>query len=194
MERSSIIQIGDCLISSEIITEHFCCDYEKCRGACCIVGDSGAPLDEREAEELEMHYAEYKPFMRPEGCKRIEEIGFFEIDRDGDMVTPLIGDKEECVYTLFEGDNCLCVIERAHIKGKCSFVKPISCRLYPIRVSRLSNGLLALNLHRWDLCDCAFKKGEREGIAVYKFLREPIIAAFGKEFYESLEEAAKLIK
>jgi len=191
MEHSTIIQIGKYLVSSEIVTEYFCCDYDNCHGICCIIGDSGAPLLEKEASKLERHYSKYSSFMRPEGRTRIEETGYFEIDGDGDMVTPLLGDKEECAYALFENGNCLCAIERAHIKGKCPFVKPISCRLYPIRASKLSNGFTALNLHRWNLCECAFHKGKREGILVYQFLREPVIAAFGQKFYDSLDAAAK---
>jgi len=191
-DRSSIIQIGDILISSEIVTEYFCCDYPVCKGVCCIIGDSGAPLAEEEAEELEKSYPAYKNLLSEEGRQRISEVGFFEVDRDGDIVTPLIGDSEECVYTRFEGENCLCAIERAHCNGLCSFVKPASCRLYPIRVSALSNGTKALNLHRWAICDCAFEKGKKEGMPVYKFLEGPLTDIFGRDFYEALDAAAKL--
>lgn len=193
MEQTSIIQIGDVLVSSEIITEHFACDYEKCKGACCIVGESGAPLLEEELPLLERDYGKFKPWMSPSGCKRVEESGFFEIDVDGDYVTPLLGNSEECVYTRFEGDNCLCAIERAHTAGKCGFVKPISCRLYPIRVTALSSGMKALNLHRWNLCKCAFEKGKKEGVPVYRFLEGPLTEAFGREFYSMLEAAARTL-
>lgn len=193
MNASSIIQIDDILVSSEIITEYFACDYEKCRGICCVIGDSGAPLEEAEPEILEREYASYKPWMRPQGCEKIDEVGFFEIDSDGDMVTPLLGNSEECAYARFEEGNCFCAIERAHCAGKCGFVKPISCRLYPIRVSRLSNGMKALNLHRWDLCKCAFEKGAKEKVPVYKFLRGPITDAFGERFYSMLEAAARTL-
>lgn len=189
--ESPIIQIDDILISSEIITEYFCCDYEKCKGECCIEGDSGAPLEESEAEELEKHYPEYRDLMSAEGREKIDEVGFFEIDSDGDMVTPLLRNSEECAYTRFEGESCFCAIERAHCQGMCSFVKPISCRLYPIRVSVLSNGYKALNLHRWPICKCAFDKGRAEKVPVYKFLREPLVSAFGEEFYSMLEAAAR---
>ena len=186
----SIIQIDDILVSSEIITEKFCCDYAVCRGACCIAGESGAPLEEEETGELERDYGSFSPLMSEEGRRRVSETGFFEIDRDGDIVTPLLGNSEECAYTRFEDENCLCAIEKAFEQGLCKFAKPISCRLYPIRVSTLSNGMKALNLHRWDICKCAFEKGRREGIAVYEFLRKPITDAFGEEFYKALETAA----
>lgn len=182
---SSIIRIGEILVSSEIITEKFACDYPVCKGRCCICGESGAPMDEADAERLESAYGSYREALTENARKRISQVGFFEIDGDGDMVTPLLGNSEECVYTRFEGDKCFCAVES---------VKPISCRLYPIRVSTLSNGFKALNLHRWDICSCAFAKGKKEGIPVYVFLRDPLIAAFGEEFYEALCEAARSLK
>ena len=238
--ESAILQIGDILVSTEIVTEFFCCDYETCRGACCVVGDSGAPLAESEVEALEREYPAYAPLLTEAARARISEVGFFEIDRDGDCVTPLLGHSEECVYTRFEptptaaattgipaadasgvslrsdekvlasqaplgdssaassgpvpaGKSCFCAIERAHIAGRCRFVKPISCRLYPIRASRLSNGLIALNLHRWHICRCAFEKGRCEDVRVHEFLREPLIAAYGADFYEALSAYAQNI-
>jgi len=189
----SIIQIGKILVSSEILTEYFCCDYETCRGACCIIGDSGAPLLESELELLERDYPHYEAWMSVEGRDRVAETGFYEVDRDGDLVTPLLHGSEECAYTRFEGESCFCAIERAHCAGRCSFAKPISCRLYPIRASILRNGLTALNLHRWDICRCAFEKGKREGIRVYEFLRTPLIAAYGQAFYDDLSAVARQI-
>lgn len=195
---SAIIQISDILVSSEIVTEYFACDYDTCRGACCVYGDSGAPVAEDETEALERAYPAYAPLLTDAARARIAEVGFFEIDRDGDCVTPLLGNSEECVYTRFEpvdaGRSCFCAIERAHIAGRCAFVKPISCRLYPIRASRLSNGLTALNLHRWDICRCAFEKGRRDGVRVYEFLRDPLTAAYGADFYDALCAAAKELK
>lgn len=190
----SILQIGEILVSSEIITEYFCCDYDTCRGACCIIGDSGAPLLESEPSLLERHYPEYEAWMSVEGRDRIAKTGFFEIDSDGDLVTPLLHGSEECAYTRFEGENCFCAIERAHCAGRCAFAKPISCRLYPIRASILRNGLTALNLHRWDICKCAFEKGKREGIRVYEFLRAPLIAAYGQAFYDELSAVARQLR
>lgn len=192
MNIPSIIQIGDILVSSEVLTTEFCCDYAHCRGACCIIGDSGAPLQEAETELLEHHYPHYEAWMSVEGRRKLEEKGFFEVDADGDLVTPLLHGSEECAYTRFEGENCFCAIERAHCAGRCAFVKPISCRLYPIRASVLRNGLTALNLHRWEICRCAFEKGKKEKIPVYRFLRDPLIDAYGETFYKELCDIAAL--
>ena len=175
--ENSIIQIEDILVSSEIVEEFFSCDYEQCRGACCIVGDSGAPLLQEECALLEANYAAFAPLMSAEGRKKAEAKGFFEVDVDGDLVTPLMdhpyagpdsyeGENYPCVYTKFEEKGCFCAIERAYCTGKSAFVKPVSCRLYPIRVLPLSNGTKALNLHRWHLCKKAFEKGKMENVRV----------------------------
>lgn len=190
----TIVQIDDCLVSEDVFTEYFACDYEVCKGRCCIVGDCGAPLDEPEIELLERDYPAYSPLMSPQGREAAESKGFFEIDIEGDIVTPLVPGTQECAYTLFdEQGHCFCAIERCHLQGGCEFHKPISCSLYPIRIKPLSNGLLALNVHKWDICTDAFEKGRREGVRVYEFLREPLIRRFGEEFYEQLQAAAGLV-
>lgn len=181
----TIIQIGDVLVSEDVVCEFFACDYPVCRGACCIVGDSGAPLEEDEIPALERDFHLFSPFIREEGRAAAEASGYFAVDREGDLVTPLVPGSEECAYCCFEGDNCLCGIEKAGL------TKPISCALYPIRIKKFRGGGMALNLHRWDICKCAFERGRREGVRVYQFLKEPLIRRFGSEFYEALSAAAE---
>lgn len=181
----TIIEIGDVLVSEDVVCEFFACDYPVCKGACCIVGDSGAPLEEEEIPALERDYPSFCSLMSDAGRTAAESSGFFAVDREGDLVTPLVPGTEECAYCRFEGDNCLCAIEKAGL------TKPISCALYPIRVKKFKGGGMALNLHRWDICKCAFERGKREGIRVYQFLREPLIRRFGPEFYEALSAAAE---
>jgi len=197
MSRSdfgTILQIGNILISEEVMTEYFSCPYEICHGRCCVEGDCGAPLQDNEISKLEDHYPEYSPLMSEEGRRSAESKGFFEIDIEGDIVTPLISSTSECAYTYTRPDGSkLCAIERCFYEGKCSWKKPISCRLYPIRVTKLTGGGLALNLHRWDICKEAFEKGRREGVRVYEFLRGPLTDAFGEEFYEMLSVGAKRV-
>lgn len=193
-EYSSIIQIDDCLVSSEILTEYFACDYEQCKGCCCIIGDSGAPLEECETEALEKNYEVYCGEMQEAGRTAVADKGFFEVDVDGDLVTPLVPGSEECAFCHFDDHgNCFCAVERCWLRGEGDFRKPISCWLYPIRVSRLSNGMRALNLHRWDICKDAFEKGRKEKVRVYKFLREPIERYFGEDFFEALRQAAAML-
>ena len=187
----TIIQIGDILVSEDVVTERFACDYAVCRGACCIAGDSGAPMEERETETLERDYPAYSGYMTPEGRAAVDAKGFFDIDRDGDIVTPLMpplapdAQDQPCAFCHFgPAGECLCAIEMA---GR---TKPVSCSLYPIRVTRLTGGGLALNVHHWDICKPAFEKGEREDVRVYQFLKNPLTNAFGADFYEALDAAA----
>lgn len=190
----TIIQIGDILVSEDVVTECFACDYAVCKGCCCIIGDSGAPLEESELEPLEENYPIYSKLMRPQGRAQIDKEGFFSIDRDGDIVTPVVDQTEECAYTTFdEAGNCFCSIERCFFQGECKFRKPQSCWLYPIRVTKLTGGGQALNLHRWGICKDAYEKGRREGVRVYQFLRDPLISVFGQDFYDALSYAAKKI-
>ena len=185
MQLPPLFQIGDLLVSTDIITECFCCDYPVCRGACCIEGESGAPLQEEEIPRLQQQYSLYSPLMSEEGRAVVQEGGFGTVDRDGDLVTPLVG-REQCVFSVLDPDKgCLCAIECA------GCVKPVSCALYPIRVSRMRSGLLALNLHRWDICKCAFSKGRREGVRVYEFLRGPITRSFGEEAWQAMDAFRK---
>ncbi len=190
----TIIEIGDVLVSEDVVMEFFACDYPVCKGKCCIIGDSGAPLKEEELEPLEANYPIYSPLMREQGRAAIDAKGFFEIDRDGDLVTPVVDGSEECAYCHFTADgSCMCAIEKQFCQGKGTFHKPISCSLYPIRVADLGGGRVGLNLHRWHICKEAYEKGRREGIRVYEFLRGPLTEAFGQEFYSALEEAARML-
>lgn len=193
--HGTIIQIGDILVSEEVVTEYFACDYDVCKGKCCIVGESGAPLNEDELEPLEMYYGQYSPLMTDEGRAAVDAKGFFEIDRDGDLVTPLVREGEECAFCHFRADGaCMCAVERVFCEGRIPFRKPISCSLYPIRVVELGGGTKGLNLHRWEICACAFDRGKREGIRVYEFLKEPLVRAFGSIFYDALCAAAEHLK
>lgn len=187
-----MLEIDNKIISLDIFRENFCCDLSHCRGACCVEGNSGAPLEEEEVDILEEEYEAYKPYMKADGVAAVEEQGFMVVDTDGEYTTPLVGDAE-CAYSFEEGGVTFCAIERAWREGKTSFVKPVSCHLYPIRVARFRNGSYGLNYHRWDICGGARECGGRTGMPVYKALREPLIRRFGKEFYAALEEAAKIL-
>lgn len=182
----TIIEIGDILVSEEVVTEYFVCDYETCRGVCCIEGDSGAPMEENEIDTIERDYPAFCQEMTQRGRDAVDAKGFFEIDRDGDIVTPLVGGSCECAFCHFgPSGEALCAIE------KCGLRKPVSCSLYPIRVTKFKNGGLALNLHRWEICACAFEKGKKEKVRVYEFLKKPLTDNFGSDFYEALDSAAK---
>jgi len=188
-----VIEIDDKIVSTDILSECFACDLGKCKGICCVEGDAGAPLEIDEVDILEDEYPNYAPYMTPEGRAEVERQGFMVVDSDGDYTTPLV-DNAACAYAFEEDGVTFCAIERAYREGKCSFLKPISCHLYPIRVMQFRNGSYGLNYHRWAVCSSARECGKKLGIPLYKALREPIIRRFGEEFYRSLECAEELLK
>ena len=188
-----IVDIDDKLLSFELFTECFCCDYEMCGGACCVHGDSGAPVSDNEKKILEKQIAQIIPYMQDAGRKTIEQQGVAVVDIEGDLVTPLIRG-QECAYSVYDNDfNCFCSIEQAYFDKKTDFRKPISCHLYPIRVKK-TDKVIMLNYDQWSICQCARDKGNREKIPVYKFLEEPLKRCFGKDFYDKIEKTAEIIK
>jgi len=180
-----MIQVGDKIISKELFENQFICHLAKCEGNCCVFGDSGAPLEEAETQLLEVSIDKIFAHMRPEGRQAIHEKGTWVIDNDGDKVTPLVG-LEECAYVYFENDIACCAIEKSFEEGLIDFQKPISCHLYPIRVSKLSNAI-ALNYHRWSVCEPARLLGKKEGVPVFKFLEGAIRRVYGDTFFNELE-------
>jgi hypothetical protein len=188
-----MIEIDDKIISTDILRECFACDLGKCKGICCVEGDAGAPLEIDEVDILEEEYENYAPYMTEQGRREVERQGFMVVDSDGDYTTPLV-DNAACAYAFEENGVTFCAIERAYREGKCSFLKPISCHLYPIRVVQFRNGSYGLNYHRWAVCKSAVECGKKIGLPVYKALKEPIIRRFGESFYKSLECAEQMIK
>jgi hypothetical protein len=168
----------------DVLEKRFCCDLKACLGTCCVQGDSGAPLEEAEREEIRDNYAGFKGYMKPEGIEAVEEQGWTTTDVEGDLVTPLIRGKE-CAYAIEENGSCWCAIEKAWVEGKSAFRKPISCHLYPIRVTRYRN-YEAVNYDQWQICVAARIRGEQEGVPVYRFLKDALIRKYGEEWYEQL--------
>ncbi len=186
-----MIEIDNKVVSSEILEQRFCCNLPRCLGKCCVHGDSGAPLTPNEALTLEQILDKVKPYMTPQGIATVQEQGVALTDSDGDLVTPLI-DGKECAFTVFENGIATCAIEKAWNNGIVDFRKPISCHLYPIRVKEYST-FTAINYHQWDVCAPARELGEQIDLPVYRFLKDAIIRTYGKEFYDQLEDAAKLL-
>jgi hypothetical protein len=190
-----MIQIDDKVISLDLFEQHFICDLPKCLGACCVCGDSGAPLEKDEEELLENYIDKIKPYLPPESLSVIDQCGVAIIDPDdGELVTPLLRDSEECVYSYYSSEGiCLCGIEKAYKNGDIPFNKPVSCHLYPIRIKTFAD-VTALNYDQWHVCASAREAGNRKKMPVFMFLKEPVIRKFGKEFFDALVEAAKQLK
>ncbi len=187
-----MLRIDDTIISRDLLEKKFKCNLKKCRGTCCVYGDSGAPLEEEEVQILEDIYPFVKPYMRQEGIEAVEKIGTSMTDKDGDLVTPLI-DGKECAYTQLINGIYLCAIEAAFMDGKIKFPKPISCHLFPVRTKKFTD-FTAVNYEQWSICRDARKLGEEENVEVWVFLKEPLIRKFGKEWYKQLEIAARELK
>jgi hypothetical protein len=188
-----MIEIGNTYVSEELLEEKFVCDLNACKGACCVLGDTGAPVDEDELEILDDIYEDVKPFLRPEGVKALEAQGTFVIEEDGSFSTPLV-EGRECAYTIFDDRGiALCGIEKAYRAGVVKWKKPISCELYPIRTVKLHDHE-GLNYHRWPICKPACECGEQMKVPVYRFLRAAITRKYGAEYYQQLELADEFLK
>ena len=187
-----IIEIDNVLVSTDIFTEYFCCDLDACKGICCVEGDAGAPVTIDEIAGIEDAIDTVWDDLSATAQAVIDKQGVAYTDRDGDLVTSIVGG-QDCVFTCYEKGCCLCALERAWRAGKTAFCKPISCALYPIREKKLSNGMVALNYNRWDVCHDAVKKGNELRLPVYRFLRDPLVRRFGEDFYQQLCDAAQLI-
>ena len=184
-----MLQIGSTLVSLDLIEKKFVCNLTRCKGACCVLGDSGAPLDDDELPQLEEAYPNVKPYLREVSIKAIEKDGLWQLDSDGDKVTTLV-DNKECVFVVFEKGVATCGIEKAFFDGKVKFRKPVSCHLYPVRLTKYSS-FLAVNYHEWDVCKPALKSGNKLGVPLFVFLKEALVRKFGESWYAELELSAR---
>jgi hypothetical protein len=180
-----MIKVGEVLVSDDIKDVEFVCHLEKCKGACCVEGDLGAPLEEDELEVMKKIQKKVKPYLTAEGIKAIEEQGPYILDEDGDYSTPTIGGKE-CAYALYDEKKVLkCGIEQAYLDGKIEYRKPISCHLYPIRITK-KKGFEAVNYHKWSICSAACSFGKSLQVPLYKFLKDPLTRKYGSSWYDEL--------
>lgn len=185
-----MFQIKDTLVSLDLIERCFVCDLKACKGQCCIDGDAGAPLSHEERKNIDAHIDKILPLLTPGGRKAIESEGSAYYDSDGDLVTTLI-DGANCAFSVFSEDGtCLCALEKGYREGTLPNLKPSSCFLYPVRLQKVGDRI-AVNLHKWNICSCAIKKGNNLGIRAYQFLKEPLIREFGEDWFEELDLTAR---
>lgn len=187
-----MIVIEDTLVSDEILENNFVCDLNKCKGACCVEGDIGAPLADEEIELIEKNLEKIKPFMAPKGLEVLKNQGFFEIDGDEFVTTTHEG--KDCVFSKYDENNILkCAIEEAHQANESDFLKPISCHLYPIRTIEKPD-FEAINYDKWEICAPACDLGKALKVPVYKFLKTPLIRKYGADWFDQLEATADYIE
>ena len=181
-----MFQIQNTLVTLDIVERFFCCDLEKCLGACCIEGDAGAPVTEAEVGEINRVLPEIERDMLPRALEEVRDNGIAYRDPEGELVTTLL-DGRNCAFSCYgPGGVCLCAIEKARREGRIDgFLKPISCSLYPLRVTEYKD-FTAINYHRWEICRSAEQLGRRKGIRLYQFLKEPLIRRFGADWYDEL--------
>ena len=185
-----MIIVGNTLVSEDLFEQQFVCDLNACKGACCIEGESGAPLEQDELLRIDENLEAVKPFMRQEGIQAMDKSGPYVVDDDGDFVTALVGKHGECVFVNFDENGIAkCALEQAFNAGATNWKKPISCHLYPVRLAKLTE-YVAVNYHKWQVCEPACACGKSLQVPVYRFLKEPLIRRFGESWYQELEEVA----
>jgi hypothetical protein len=188
-----MVEIGRTIISRDIFEQHFLCDLMKCKGACCEEGDSGAPITKEEAEIIEREFPNFKEYLPGKHKHEIEKQGFSVIDKDGDLVTPLINNRQ-CVFTFTDERGILkCAIEKAFFEGKTTFRKPVSCHLFPIRITEYKR-YDAVNYQELAICREGKSCGKAAKLPLYKFLKEPLIRKYGEEWYGEVEVAAEYLE
>ena len=187
-----MIEIDKTLVSTELFEKKFVCDLAACKGACCVEGDTGAPVSVDEIEVLERIYDDVRPYMAPAGIEAVEAQDKYVLGDDDVFETPLVNQKE-CAYVFFDNnDVAKCAIEAAYIDGKVDFKKPVSCHLYPVRITEYKR-FDAVNFHDWDICKPACNCGDKLEVKLFRFLKEPLTRKFGEEWYEKMCEADQLI-
>ena len=185
-----MIQIDSVLISDALAEEHFCCDLSKCKGACCEAGEEGAPLKEEETAILDEIYNDFETYLDREGIDAVKAQGKW-VKTEGGYATPLIGKHGRCAYSIRDKKGAWsCAIEKAHAAGEVGWKKPISCHLYPIRVTEYPT-MTAMNYEQWDVCNDACTLGQSLKLPIYNFCKDSIERAYGEEFYQIMDEAFK---
>lgn len=184
-----MFQLGKTIVSEDIIENDFVCNLNACKGACCVKGEAGAPLEKQEVIILNQIYPKIKHLLRQEGIQSIEQQGTYVVSDFGELETPLVNN-QECAYVTFDKNNIAkCGIEEAYNTGIIDFKKPISCHLYPVRIKEYSE-FSAVNYHKWDICDDACSLGKTVKVPVYVFVKEALIRKFGEKWYKGLENIA----
>jgi hypothetical protein len=186
-----MIDIDNKIVHLDIFLKNFCCDICKCKGICCVEGDSGAPLEEEETDKIKELLPAIYERLTEEGRNVIDSRGISMIDIEGDLTTTICEKSGSCVFTQYDDKGiAYCLIEKAWEEGLTDFRKPVSCHLYPIRIKKYKN-FDAVNYNVWDICKDAVISGNRKNIKIFEFLKEPLIRKYGEEWYKEVCIAAE---
>lgn len=183
-----MILIDNILLEEEITEASFSCDLNKCKGACCTFpGKIGAPLQEEEINKLYENLENAKKYLSKKSIDYIDKHGFYEGSKYNYSTVCI--DKKDCVFVYYENSVAKCAIEKAYFEGLSSFRKPISCHLFPIRVS--TSGRKYLYYQNIPECKPAVKKGNSENVQLVNFSKDALTRAYGEEWYNKASEYAK---
>ena len=192
-DEKPMIEIQGILVSLDLFSEFFCCDLATCKGCCCVEGDAGAPLDIDEIAEIEEAMEVVWDELTEEAKEVINNQGVAYADPSGELVTSIVNNRD-CVFAQHSEDGtCYCVLDKAYREGRTSFQKPISCHLYPVRLSKVGD-TIGVNYHKWSICKCGINLGQKLSLPLYQFLKEPLIRRFGEEWWNECDVAAKELK
>jgi len=183
MVTDKIFAINDILVRDEIVEIPFSCDLKKCKGACCTLeSEIGAPVNKNEIEEIEKILPVIKRYLSQTNIDEIEEKGFYEM-KDGESLITSVNNRD-CVFSFWDNSIAKCAIERAYFDGKVEFRKPISCHLFPIRVSDFSGDVL--RYEKFSGCAPALEKGKEDNVVIAEFCKESLVKLYGEEWYSKL--------
>jgi len=183
-----VIVIDDVIVSDDVVEQQFVCDLNACKGECCIAGDFGAPLEKSELEILDKIYDKVKPYLTEEGIATIEAEGKYTLVKENkEYCTPLMKNSAGCAWLNYDKNGVvICGIERAYNDGLIDWKKPVSCHLYPIRITKHKT-YDAVNYERWNICKAACKNGKALQVPVYKFVKDGLVRKYGEDFWLALD-------
>ena len=149
------------IIDDRIFNVKFSCDVGKCRGACCTLkGAGGAPILDEEVKIIKKNIDIVKKYLH-------------------------VND-EECVFSFYEEGIAKCSFQKAFYNEESDFKKPISCHLFPVRISGIKRNIL--KYEEINECLDALEKGEEENISVFEFAKDSLIREYGIGFYNDLRD------
>lgn len=182
-----MIIIENVILSDDIRDCYFHCQLEKCKGACCLQGDQGAPLEKEELTVIEEIYKTIQPYLSQKSKETISIKGLYEYhEADEEYTTTTNGKNEECVFAIQDEKGIWkCAIEQAYYDQKIRFQKPISCHLYPIRITKAGE-IDLLNYDRWEICSPACIQGEAQKTPLYRFVQTALVRKYGQEWFNKL--------
>ena len=189
-----MLKVGDIILSDDIVTTKFACDITRCKGACCVVGDAGAPVSKDEVPVLHKAYRALKEELRPEAVAVAEREGVVIGSKKEGYEIACVG-QAECIFVQYdEQEVAYCAIQKAYYEGRFNWEKPISCHLFPVRLKKISGFTYANYEYVPSICSAACDRGENEGIYLSDFLEKPLVRRFGKEWYEEFLAACEFMR